>query len=263
MNYILPNFYHSYDCNKVILEEFPFKNIVGLEGDFCFNIFSGGPNNIYSSSLVVHEDVVQSTTDKDKIYLINMANCLISSEKYFYDEFTTVVLDELSEKNNCYFEIGNINFGYYLIKNYPNIKIILHPNFFLKHKFDIGLNFINENPNVKGIILNDIFFSENQINQLPDHLWKIGLVSLSGCYYCKSYQGCLAKDLCAIFDYSNQTTFGSCSKFQTLAIDAIKKQIDSFEEKFGIEYIFFEEIVGEHQFEEYKIIEKMFEEDLL
>jgi hypothetical protein len=142
MKYILPNFYHSYACNEVLINEFPNVDIVGFEGSFCFNIFSGGPNNNSSNTLVVYDDIVNSTSNSNKMYFIDMSNCLISSEKYFYDEFTTVVLNELADKDNIYFSIGNINFYNYLIQNYKNIKIILHPNFFFKNSFEIGLNLI-------------------------------------------------------------------------------------------------------------------------
>jgi hypothetical protein len=71
----------------------------------------------------------------------------------------------------------------------------------------------------------------------------------------------LAKDLCSIFDYSVQSAFKDCTKLKLLNVEEVKEQIKKMRDNFGIKYILFEEIIGSHQYDEFKIIEKLLEEN--
>ncbi len=261
MNYILPNFYTEYRCNEVILSEFSHKLITGLEGGLPFNIFFGGPNSNLTNPLVVHEDIA-SSIKPNKTYFINMANCLISSEKYFYDELTTVIIEEFYQNNNFYFEVANPNFISFLVKTYPEIQLIIHHNFFLKYSFDEFLSLVKQYDNIKGVIFNAQILPQEKIDNIPNHLVKIGLLCLNGCHECISYKKCMANDLKATFDYSIASNFTACDSCMLRNIEGIEKDI-AYLKTLKVDYLLFDTVLKKYHFEGFKIIEDLFERNVL
>lgn len=207
-NYILPNFFESFVCNKVLINQFQMtKNLYGVSGQFPFSIFNGGKNNNFFDEICVYDDIVKIVKEYDSLndfMLINMSNInLVSTD--FYDCFNTVVLEELSEKKNIYFSIGDLELGKFIIENFPKSQIVLDTNYTFFHSDEeiyqaiqlLGDNFAYLMIGSKNICANI---------DCP----KIYKVFFDYCGECNQYLRCINRENESVLEYSNQSIFANC-----------------------------------------------------
>lgn len=259
MNYILPNFYDSYVCNEIVIKEYPSLFITGLEGSYPYCIFNGSPNNTRGVDLCVHKDILKSTK-QERLYLINLSSVIIPEEKYYHDEFTKVILEDLMDRQNLYFEVADENFVKYLASNYPHIKLILHFNYFFNHETEDALNLIKNYPQIKGVIFNLKYINISDFNCLPKNFIKIGYLPLFNCINCANYAQCHMKDMENIFNFSRNTIFETCSHFSLRVKEDIIRDRQLFEKE--VNYLLFETVPLFAQFEAYKTIESVLSEEV-
>lgn len=218
INFILPNFYHNYTYNQKIINYYN-NAFFGIEGAFDFSIFNGRINNNCKSDFVAYENIVNSIQSyqaiSNNLTIIDFGNMMLEDTDYF-DTFGEVVLEELAKKDNIYFEVSQPNFIEYLLKYYPDIKIILHENYTIFHSETEIQNLINKYPNIKGINITILNPCLNVCVEL-----KIGILNLDSCFYCRRFPLCLKNEHKNILRYRKASIFNECQRKKLINKDKL------------------------------------------
>lgn len=256
IKYILPNFFDSYECNLTLKNNFFInQNIVGVQGTFPFCIFNGWYNNIIGESLAIYDDLVDCVKNYgilNDIVLIDFGNIYLN-ELDFMDSYGKVILEEYGNNKHIFFEVADEIFIQYLVEHYPNIQLVLHQNYTNMNTKDNIKNLIDRYPNnIKGIVSMNLSMDLSFTN-----IKKFYLLPLTHCHECHHFNTCLQKDIEATLEYSAKSQFNSCEFRQLLNSQEILDLVKLIE-KNNYDYIIFDTIPITKQFEEYKIIENIF-----
>ena len=209
MKIILPSFYNAHNYNLKLIEKHLFKqNIVGVSGSFPFGIFNGGYNNIKNSHLVLIHDIIQSIKSYgafSNMVVIDFGS-LCLEETDFYDCFNTVVLEQYAASKNIYFSVASEPLVDFLIKNYPDIQLILHTNYVNFHSEQEVADILNRYPN------NFHYLTITPNNECLNitNIQKIYSIPFTFCYCCPQYQKCIQMDNNYQLEYSIESQFRTC-----------------------------------------------------
>lgn len=209
-------------------KKFNNNEIVGMQGYIPFNIMKGWINNNKIDSIFTYTQLTKFfktyPIQLQQQILIDFGNSLIKEED-FYDMQTEMILKNLANKDNCYFEVSNISFIEYLVKNYPTIKIILHQNFTMFSDEKEILNVINAyKNNIVGIIITEL----NMCSKLKN-ITKYFLLTPKCCNLCQHFNFCINKEQQFTLDFSSKSAFGDCENIEHHTPDEIKKALSFIE----------------------------------
>ena len=128
--FTLPNFYLNFNLNKefnkYIIEnptelKYPIK-IQFMSGNFPFNIWNGGLNNVFDKGATYKDFLFYFNNNKDLPIRFNFSN-ILADDLDFTDAMTNSIL-EIFNTYNCFIEISNIPFMEYIQKKYSNYNFI-------------------------------------------------------------------------------------------------------------------------------------------
>mgnify|MGYP006886751174 CR=1 FL=1 len=253
---ILPNFYESFSCNQILLQEFlTTKPLYGVSGAFPFSIFTGENNNNKYCELVVYEDVInilRSYGPLNDFMIIDCTNLNLILTDY-KDSFNKMVFESISDKENVYFSIADINLAEYLIKTYPKVQLILDTNYTIFHSNEEIENVIKKlGNNLKYIIVSN----KNLCRKI--NFPKIYKVFLTECSFCMQYLRCVKQENERILTYSEKSSFENCSLIQQYSANNILTEIKNIPK--DIEIVMFSSINKSIEEESYSLLEQVIKE---
>lgn len=251
--YILPNFYESFSCNQLLIQEFlKSKMLYGVSGTFPFSIFNGGINNNGLCDLVVYDDIIsisRSYGPLNDFMLIDCSNISLLSTDY-NDCFNKVMFETLSEKENVIFSIADIELGKYLIKTYPTIQLTLDANYTLFHTDDdINLAIKTLGGNLKYLMI----CQQNLCKKII--FPKIYKVFFTECNCCLQHLRCIKQENERVLTYSEKSCFKSCSLKKSRTYKDILTEIENISNTTTL--IAFESIPKEQEEQYYSILEQI------
>ena len=93
-----------------------------MSGNFPFNIWNGGLNNVFDKGAVYKDFLFYFNNNKDLPIRFNFSN-ILADDLDFTDAMTNSIL-EIFNTYNCFIEISNIPFMEYIQKKYSNYNFI-------------------------------------------------------------------------------------------------------------------------------------------
>lgn len=214
--FTLPNFYLNFNLNKefnkYIIEnptelKYPIK-IQFMSGNFPFNIWNGGLNNVFDKGATYKDFLFYFNNNKDLPIRFNFSN-ILADDLDFTDAMTNSIL-EIFNTYNCFIEISNIPFMEYIQKKYSNY------NFIFSKEADWIADF---SPELINTILNYNKFTlislptrfNNNIKELElfNHPEKLELTINPLCP-----NNCQFKESCAIQEHKMQLEYSESSQYR-------------------------------------------------
>lgn len=256
-DYILPNFFESFSCNQVLMQEFLMtKSLYGVSGAFSFSIFNGGYNNNATTELVVYDDIVKvqkSYGPLNSFMLIDCSNIKLLQTDY-NDCFNKIMFETMIDNPNMYFSIADLGLAAYLIKTYPSIQLVLDTNYTLFHTDKEIQNAIQEiGNNLKYIIIS----KNNLCTKINFN--KIYKVFFTNCSICPQYKRCVERENDSVLEYSGISPLNSCTINTINPVDEL-----SYEVKNALKHtnlVMFSSIDKNHEQECYTILEQVIKEN--
>lgn len=260
MKYILPNFYDSFIYNKLLKEDFFTSiDIEGIQGTYPFCIFNGGCNNIEYEEIALYRDLIDGLGRYgilgNKI-LLDFGNINLNKEDYV-NTFGNLIIETFYSNSCFYFLISQEDFIEYLVKEYPNIQLILHHNYINFHTEQEVQKIVTKyHNNIKYIITTDLNECRNVKN-----VKKIYLLSLFNCQQCRHYETCINYDNNQTLNYSKLSILNTCEVKKFVDINILLDKIN-YTKNLNIDIIMFETIPIFHEEICYNIIKDIFEREI-